>query len=106
MTLEVNTMEGPIILPSADDPIIEYLENPNRSLPNPKPKPFLKIMVLDWKYFTMFTCKTMLPSRCVSFYETIEASSKLWIRFLSNLCKNAYDAVLGRIFFPLQMIVL
>ena len=40
-------MEGPIILPSADDPIIEYLENPNRSLPNPKPKPFLKIMVLD-----------------------------------------------------------
>ena len=47
VTLEVNTMEGPIILPSADDPIIEYLENPNRSLPNPKPKPFLKIMVLD-----------------------------------------------------------
>ena len=31
--------------------------------------------------------KTMLASRCVSFYETIEASSKLCIRFLSNLCK-------------------
>ena len=30
----------------------------------------------------------MLASRCVSFYETIEASSKLCIRFLSNLCKN------------------
>ena len=31
----------------------------------------------------------MLTSRCVSFYKTIEASSKLCIRFLSNLCK--YD---------------
>ena len=30
----------------------------------------------------------MLASRCVSFYETIEASFKLCIRFLSNLCKN------------------
>ena len=30
--------------------------------------------------------KTMLAGRCVSFYETIEASSKLCIRFLSNLC--------------------
>ena len=106
MTLEVNTMEGPIILPSADDPIIEYLENPNRSLPNPKPKPFLKIMVLDWKYFTMFTCKTMLTSRCVSFYETIEASSKLCIRFLSNLCKNTLTQFLAEIYFLLQMIVL
>ena len=32
--------------------------------------------------------KTMLASRFVSFYETIEAISKLCIRFLSNLCKN------------------
>ena len=34
--------------------------------------------------------KTMLASRCVSFYETIEASSKLCIRFLSNLMNNLY----------------
>ena len=32
---------------------------------------------------------------CV-FYETIEASSKLCIRFLSNLCKNDLNTVLGR----------
>ena len=38
----------------------------------------------------------MLASRCVSFYETIEASSKLCIRFLSNLCKNDLNTVLGR----------
>ena len=37
----------------------------------------------------------MLASRCVSFYETIEASSKLCIRLLSNLCKNDLNAVLG-----------
>ena len=37
--------------------------------------------------------KTMLASRCVSFYETIEASSKLCIRFLSNLCKNDLNTV-------------
>ena len=37
--------------------------------------------------------KTMLASRCVFFYETIEASLKFYIRFLSNLCKNT---VLGR----------
>ena len=43
----------------------------------------------------MFTC-TMLASRCVSFYETIEASSELCIRFLSNLCKNDLNTVLGR----------
>ena len=40
--------------------------------------------------------KTMLASRCGSFYETIEASSKLCIRFLSNLCKNDLNTVLGR----------
>ena len=40
--------------------------------------------------------KTMLASRCVSFYETIEASSKLCIQFLSNLCKNDLNTVLGR----------
>ena len=34
--------------------------------------------------------------RGVSFYETIEASSKLSIRFLSNLCKNDLNTVLGR----------
>ena len=38
----------------------------------------------------------MLASRCVSFYETIEASSKLCIRFISNLCKNDLNTVLGR----------
>ena len=31
-----------------------------------------------------------------SFYETIETSSKLCIRFLSNLCKNDLNTVLGR----------
>ena len=33
--------------------------------------------------------KTMLASRCVSFYETIEASFELCIRFLSNLYNNS-----------------
>ena len=32
----------------------------------------------------------------MSFYETIEASSKLCIRFLSHLCKNDFNTVLGR----------
>ena len=36
----------------------------------------------------------MLDSRCVSFYET-----KLCIRFLSNLCKNDLNTVLGRYLF-------
>ena len=49
----------------------------------------------------MFTCKTMLASRCLSFYETIEASSKLCIRFLSNLCKNYLNTVLGRNLFSI-----
>ena len=40
--------------------------------------------------------KTMLASRCVSFYESIKASSKLCIRFLSNLCKNDLNTVLGK----------
>ena len=39
--------------------------------------------------------KTTLARRCVSYYETIEASSKLCIRFLSNLCKNDLSTVLG-----------
>ena len=46
-----------------------------------------------------FRCMAYLGfncSRCVSFYETIEASSKLCIRFLSNLCKNDLNTVLGR----------
>ena len=38
----------------------------------------------------------MLARRCVSFYETIEASSKLFISFLSNLFKNDLNPVLGR----------
>ena len=38
---------------------------------------------------------------CVSFYETIEASLKLCIRFLSNLCKNDLNTVLGRILFSI-----
>ena len=40
----------------------------------------------------------MLASRCVFFYETIKASSKLCIRFLSNLCENDLNTVLGRNF--------
>ena len=43
----------------------------------------------------------MLASRCVSFYETIEASFKLCIRFLSNLCKNDLNNVLGRNLFSI-----
>ena len=38
----------------------------------------------------------MLASRCVCFYETIVASSKLFIRFLSNWCKNHLNTVNGR----------
>ena len=45
--------------------------------------------------------KIMLASRCVSFYENIEASSKLCIRFLSNLCKNDLYTVLGRNLFSI-----
>ena len=45
--------------------------------------------------------KTMLQSRCVSFYDTIEASSNLCISFLSNLCKNDLDTVLGRNLFSI-----
>jgi len=44
----------------------------------------------------------MLASyRCVSFYETIEASYKLCIRCLSNLCKNDLNTVLGRNLFSI-----
>ena len=43
----------------------------------------------------------MLASRCVSFYETIEESFKLCIRFLSNLCKNELNTVLGRNLFSI-----
>ena len=43
----------------------------------------------------------MLVSRCVSFYETIEASSKLFVRFLSNLCKNDLNTVNGRNIFSI-----
>ena len=50
--------------------------------------------------------KTLLASKCVSFYETIEASSKLCIRFLPNLCKNYLNTVLIRNLFLLQIIVL
>ena len=35
--------------------------------------------------------KTLLASRCVSLYETIEAISKLCFRFLSNLFSIAND---------------
>ena len=48
--------------------------------------------------------KTMLVSRWVFFYETIEASSKLCIRFLyakCNLCKNDRNTVLGRNLFSI-----
>ena len=37
----------------------------------------------------------------MSFYETIEASSKLCIIFLSNLCKNDFNIVLGRNLFSI-----
>ena len=37
----------------------------------------------------------------MSFYETFEASSRLCIRFLSNLCKNDLNAVLGRNLFSI-----
>ena len=37
----------------------------------------------------------------MSFYETIEASFKLCIRFLSNLCKNDLNNVLGRNLFSI-----
>ena len=43
----------------------------------------------------------MLASRCASFYDTIEPSSKLCIRFLSNLCKNYLNTVLGRNLFSI-----
>ena len=43
----------------------------------------------------------MLASRCVSFYEIIEASSKLCIRFLSSLCKNDLNTALGRNLFSI-----
>ena len=37
----------------------------------------------------------------MSFYETIEASFKLCIRFLSNLCINDLNNVLGRNLFSI-----
>ena len=43
----------------------------------------------------------MLTSRFVSFCETFEASSKLCLRFLSNLCKNDLNTVLGRNLFSI-----
>jgi len=43
----------------------------------------------------------MLASLCASFYDTIEPSSKLCIRFLSNLCKNYLNTVLGRNLFSI-----
>ena len=43
----------------------------------------------------------MLASRCVSFYEAIEALSKLCIRFLSHLCKNGLNTVLSRNLFSI-----
>ena len=43
----------------------------------------------------------MLASICTSFYDTIEPSSKLCIRFLSNLCKNDLNTVPGRNLFSI-----
>ena len=43
----------------------------------------------------------MLASRCVSFYETTKASSKICIRFLSNLWRNDLNTVLGRNLFSI-----
>jgi len=47
--------------------------------------------------------KTMLTSRCVSFHEIIKASSKLCIRFLSNLCEYNLNTVLGRTLFSINV---
>jgi len=50
--------------------------------------------------------KTMLASRSVSFYDTIKASSKLCIRFLSNnYVKMTLTQFLAEIYFLLQMIL-
>ena len=43
----------------------------------------------------------MLASRYEGFYETIKESSKLCIKFLSNLCKNDLNTVLGRNLFSI-----
>jgi len=43
----------------------------------------------------------LLASWCVSLYKTIEASSKLCIRFLSNLCKYDLNSVLDRNLFSI-----
>ena len=40
--------------------------------------------------------KTMLASRCVLLWNYWSKFSKLWIRFLSNLCKNDLNTVQGR----------
>ena len=45
----------------------------------------------------------MLASRIVSFYETIEASSKLCIRLFSNLWKMTLTQFLAEIYFLLQI---
>ena len=37
----------------------------------------------------------------MSFYETIEASSKLFTRFLSNICRNDLNTVFGRNLFSI-----
>ena len=39
--------------------------------------------------------------RCGPFYEAIEASSKLCIRFISNFCKNYLNSVFGRHLFSI-----
>ena len=53
-------------------------------------------MIIIYTKTHFFVVKTLIASRCVSFYETIEGSSKLCIRSLSNLCKNDLNTVLGR----------
>ena len=61
---------------------------------------YLEIRIDTWISQCLHV-KTMLASRCVSFYETIKASSKLCIRFLSNLWKNYLNTVLGRNLFSI-----
>ena len=56
----------------------------------------MEALFMQYAYNIQRNVYTMLASRCVSFYETIEASSKLYIKFLSNLCKNDLNTVLGR----------
>ena len=61
----------------------------------------MEALFMQYAYNIQRNVYTMLASRCVSFYQTIEASSKLYIRFLSNLCTNDLKTVLCRNLFSI-----